>query len=48
MYLVPFWQQIYYSGFEIQKGLKTKKLIDDPSLAGKQQGNEPAATRCRF
>lgn len=30
--------------FEIQKALKTKKLIEDPSLAGKQQENEPGVT----
>jgi hypothetical protein len=30
--------------FEIQKGLKTKKLIEDPSLIGKQQENEPGNT----
>ena len=30
--------------FEIQKALKTKKLIEDPSLAGKQQENEPGGT----
>ena len=40
MILVPFWQQIQYSG-EIQQGLKIKKFIDDPSLDGKQQKNEP-------
>jgi len=30
--------------FEIQKGPKIKKFIDDPSLAGKQQENEPVVT----
>jgi hypothetical protein len=30
--------------FVIQKGSKIKKFIDDPSLAGKQQENEPGVT----
>jgi hypothetical protein len=43
-YWCHFGNKFYIKVFEIQKGPKTKKFIEDPSLAGKQQENEPGVT----